>query len=135
MLGGADLFLQGFITPREGLGEISTGELRSVCIPGNPFPFAVGHMEVDSATIKKMGMKGRGLKLLHNFPDCLWALGDKSLPSKSFTATRIFPLVRILHPASELELRVLKVRLQCCCEKQARRTSAWLVAGPSGCQR
>jgi hypothetical protein len=34
----------------------------------NPFPFAIGEMEVDSGTAARSGMKGRGLKVLHHFP-------------------------------------------------------------------
>ena len=46
VLGGADLFLQGWIVPDSGLGEFSAGDLRCVRIPQSPFPFAVGLLEV-----------------------------------------------------------------------------------------
>lgn len=46
VLGGADLFLQGWIVPDSGLGEFSAGDLRCVRIPQSPFPFAVGSLEV-----------------------------------------------------------------------------------------
>ena len=41
------------------------------------------------------GLKGKGVKLLHHFPDQLWSLGDKSVPDPSFTTSRIFPQVRM----------------------------------------
>lgn len=91
MLGGADLFLQGLIVQDGGLGDFSAGDLRAVAIPGNPYPFAVGTMEVGSTDVAKTGLKGKGLKLLHHFPDQLWGLGEKSTPDPSFTPTRIFP--------------------------------------------
>ena len=49
VLGGADLFLQGVIVPEEGLGSFSAGDLRVIKIPDNPYPFAVGLLEVSSA--------------------------------------------------------------------------------------
>ncbi len=52
---------------------------------------AVGTMEVSSADVARSGLKGKGLKLLHHYPDLLWALGDKSTPDSSFTIGRIFP--------------------------------------------
>ena len=93
VLGGADLFLQGLIVPDGGLGDFSAGDLRAVSVPGNPYPFAVGTMEVGSGEIAKTGLKGKGLKLLHFFGDQLWGLGDKSSPDSSFTLTRIFPVM------------------------------------------
>lgn len=91
VLGGADLFLQGLIVPDQGLGSFAAGDLRLASIPQNEYPFAIGTMEVSSADIAKTGLKGKGLKLLHHYPDMLWALGDKSVPDASFTPTRIFP--------------------------------------------
>ena len=44
VLGGADLFLQGLITPEGGLGHFSAEDLRCVSIPQNACPFAVGTM-------------------------------------------------------------------------------------------
>ena len=112
ILGGADLMLQGVITTQEGLGEWEEEDKRCVCIPNNPFPFGVGAMAVSSASIAKTGLKGRGLKLLHHYPDTcvrvgcsrarpftdpgavrrLWQMGDKCTPDASFTVERVFPL-------------------------------------------
>ncbi|CAK0786334.1 hypothetical protein CVIRNUC_009547 [Coccomyxa viridis] len=91
VLGGADLFLQGLIVPEGGLGYFSAGDHRVVCIPQNPHPFAVGIMEASSDDIARTGLKGKGLKLLHHYPDQLWAMGDKSVPNAGFTPGRIFP--------------------------------------------
>ena len=45
--------------------------------------------------VRVAGLKGKGVKLLHHFPDQLWTLGDKSVPDPSFTPLRIFPQVRM----------------------------------------
>jgi len=93
ILGGADLMLQGVITPPGGLGAWEEGDQRAVVVQGNEgLPFAVGTMLVSSASIKATGLKGRGLKLLHQYPDALWAMGDKSVPDASFTPERIYAL-------------------------------------------
>jgi translation initiation factor 2D len=86
--------LQGVITPQAGLGSWECEDKRAVALPedSNPFPFAVGSMVVSSASLRETGLKGRGLKLLHHYPDTLWAMGDKMLPDASFTPERVFPL-------------------------------------------
>lgn len=96
--------------PDGGLGDFSAGDLRAVSIPGNPFPFAIGTMEVGSEEVAKTGLKGKGLKLLHSFGDQLWGLGDKSSPDPSFTAARIFP--REVHRATLFQC--MRVHLQSC---------------------
>ena len=53
----------------------------------------VGLMEVSSEQVAKRGLTGRGLKLLHHYPDLLWGLGSKSTPDDSFTPGRVFPQV------------------------------------------
>lgn len=101
VLGGADLMLPGVIAPPEGLPEFDAGEIMVLRIPDNPHPFAVGEMETDSASATASGMKGRGLKVLHHFPDPVWAMGDKSMPCDAFRPERIFPLgTEIQAPAS-----------------------------------
>ena len=45
VLGGADLFLQGLIVPSCGLGELVAGEVRTISIPGNRYPFAGAQMQ------------------------------------------------------------------------------------------
>lgn len=93
VLGGADLFLQGLIVPKQGLGTFAAGDLMLASIPQNQYPFAIGVMETSSDDIAKHGLKGKGLKLMHYYSDMLWSLGDKSVPDPSFTPARIFPQV------------------------------------------
>ncbi len=69
ILGGADLMLQGVIAPEGGLGDWEADDKRCVSVPGNPYGFGVGSMAVSSASLAKTGLKGRGLKLLHHYPD------------------------------------------------------------------
>ena len=47
----------------------------------------------DSACVTWCRLKGKGLKLLHHYPDQLWGMGDKSVPNAGFTPARIFPQV------------------------------------------
>ncbi|PRW32977.1 Eukaryotic translation initiation factor 2D [Chlorella sorokiniana] len=91
VLGGADLFLQGVLMPQGGLPDFLAGSPRTLCVPGNPTPFAVGKMAVSKAEALREGMKGRGWTLLHSYGDLLWQLGDKAPPNDGFTAARIFP--------------------------------------------
>ena len=93
VLGGADLFLQGFLPGRDGGGPppgLEAGAPAAVRVEGNPFPFAVGTMEVSSEGAVAGGMKGKGLRLLHHAFDALWSLGDKSAPA-GFSPSRVFP--------------------------------------------
>ena len=93
VLGGADLFLQGFLPDRNGPPPgLAAGDLAVVRIEGNPFPFALGVMECSSAEAVAGGMKGKGLKLLHHAFDALWSLGDKATPSAGFAPSRVFPV-------------------------------------------
>jgi len=54
-------------------------------------------------------LKGKGLKLLHHYPDQLWTMGDKSVPNAGFTPARIFPQVTCLEACTAV--------LQCICFK------------------
>lgn len=92
VFGGADLFLQGVISPAGGVEPFLAGSVRSVSVPGNPTPFAVGVMAVSKAEAEREGMKGRGLTLMHHFGDFLWQAGDRVAPNEGFTPTRIFPI-------------------------------------------
>ena len=120
ILGGADLMLQGVIPPPAGLGDFDEGDKRSVALPNNHLPFGVGSLVVSSAAVATTGLKGRGLKLLHHYPDAcvprvcmlchsrrhvapdtnalptcsprLWAMGDKTTPDASFSPERVYPL-------------------------------------------
>ena len=56
VLGGADLFLQGLVVPDEGLPPFSAGELMSISIPGNTFPFALGSMDASIEAVSRSGI-------------------------------------------------------------------------------
>ena len=68
------------------------GTIRSISVPGNPIPFAVGTMAVSSTEAAREGMKGRGVTLLHSWGDLLWALGPKIPPNEGFMSSRIYPM-------------------------------------------
>lgn len=93
VLGGADLMLPGVIVPEGGYGAdaFAADEPGTVSIPDNPFPFAVGVLGAASGAIHKEGLKGKGLKLLHHYPDLLWSMGTKAVPNDGFRPARIFP--------------------------------------------
>jgi len=94
ILGGADLFLQGVLIPEGGMLEpFLAGSIRSVSVPGNPIPFAIGVMAVSSSEVERDGMKGRGLTLMHTFGDYLWKMGTKVPPNDGFTDKRIIPIL------------------------------------------
>ena len=92
IVGGADLMLPGVIVPDSGLGDFEVGDPSVVLIPENPFPFAVGFMQTGSEAIKSDGLKGRGVKVLHHYPDALWAMGTKATPNAGFKPNRIHPV-------------------------------------------
>ena len=92
VLGGADLFLQGFVVPPHGLPRVLAGDLAVVRVPGpGSRPFALGVMETGADDAVAAGMKGKGVKLLHHYPDALWAFGDKRVPGPEFTPGRVWP--------------------------------------------
>ena len=55
ILGGADLFLQGLVLENGSLPEFQEGDMMSIRAVANPFPFAVGVMEVGSQAALKNG--------------------------------------------------------------------------------
>ena len=66
----------------------------------------------DIARVTYARLKGKGLKLLHHYPDQLWAMGDKTVPNAGFTAARIFPSVSRLRLSVSLLCRyILKAAL------------------------
>ena len=60
------------------------GQLRSVRVPGNPIPFAVGIMTVSSKEAEEAGWSGRGLITKHAYGDELWKTGDRMVPNCGF---------------------------------------------------
>lgn len=103
VLAGADLMLPGVIIPEGGLGEFEENDKCACAIPENDLPFAVGCRGSSSDKIKETGMKGTGLRLLHNFSDQLWSMGKRNTPDTSFTINRIFPRESAPDPVVEEE--------------------------------
>ncbi|KAK2851572.1 hypothetical protein Q5P01_007848 [Channa striata] len=80
LIGGADLMLPGVIVPSSGLPDVKQGNCCAVTVVNNRAPVAVGTAAVSSADMQSLGMKGRGICILHTYMDNLWAFGDKSGP-------------------------------------------------------
>uniref|UniRef100_A0A8C2X625 Eukaryotic translation initiation factor 2D n=1 Tax=Cyclopterus lumpus TaxID=8103 RepID=A0A8C2X625_CYCLU len=80
LVGGADLMLPGVVVPSSGLPEVKRGDCCSVTLVNNRAPVAVGSAAVSSGEMRSLGMKGRGVCVLHAYMDNLWAFGDKSAP-------------------------------------------------------
>ena len=67
VLGGADLFLQGFSAPAAELPQWRANDTAVIVVPGNHFPLAVGMMECDASQAKASGMKVRDWReILHS---------------------------------------------------------------------
>ncbi|KAM3617565.1 uncharacterized protein V6R79_008231 [Siganus canaliculatus] len=80
LIGGADLMLPGVVVPSSGLPDVNQGDRCAVTVVNNRAPVAVGTAAVSSADMISLGMKGRGVCVLHSYMDNLWAFGDKSSP-------------------------------------------------------
>ncbi|KAM7411680.1 hypothetical protein PAMA_021591 [Pampus argenteus] len=80
LVGGADLMLPGVVVPPSGLPDVKRGDCCAVTVVNNRAPVAVGTAAVSSAEMASLGMKGRGVSVLHTYMDNLWAFGDKSGP-------------------------------------------------------
>uniref|UniRef100_A0A7N8YDB8 Eukaryotic translation initiation factor 2D n=1 Tax=Mastacembelus armatus TaxID=205130 RepID=A0A7N8YDB8_9TELE len=80
LIGGADLMLPGVVVPSSGLPKVDQGDCCAVSVVNNRAPVAVGTAAVSSAEMNNLGMKGRGVCVLHTYMDNLWAFGDKSGP-------------------------------------------------------
>uniref|UniRef100_A0A8C5H3U8 Eukaryotic translation initiation factor 2D n=1 Tax=Gouania willdenowi TaxID=441366 RepID=A0A8C5H3U8_GOUWI len=80
LIGGADLMLPGVVVPPCGLPDVKQGDCCAVTLVHNRAPVAVGQASVSSAEMQSLGMKGRGVCVVHTYMDSLWAFGDKSCP-------------------------------------------------------
>ncbi|XP_029975610.1 eukaryotic translation initiation factor 2D [Salarias fasciatus] len=80
LIGGADLMLPGVVVPPGGLPDVKKGACCAVTVVNNRAPVAVGTAAVSSEEMYSLGMKGRGVSVLHTYMDHLWAFGDKSSP-------------------------------------------------------
>lgn len=82
LIGGADLMLPGVVVPSSGLPDVKQGDCCAVALVNNRAPVAVGTAAVSRGEMHSLGLKGRGVCVLHTYMDNLWAFGDKSgLPS------------------------------------------------------
>eukprot|EP00920_Eleutheroschizon_duboscqi_P042762 GHVT01101973.1.p1 GENE.GHVT01101973.1~~GHVT01101973.1.p1 ORF type:complete len:613 (+),score=96.10 GHVT01101973.1:1196-3034(+) len=87
ILKGADLMLPGVIVPKGGFQPpFNRGDKFAVRVVNNRFPLAIGSTPVSSSDIARMGMRGRGVDVVHYFGDYLWQLGNKSVPNDGFAA-------------------------------------------------
>lgn len=80
LVGGADLMLPGVVVPSCGLPDVNQGDCCAVTVVKNRAPVAVGKAAMSSSEMRSLGMKGRGVCVLHTYMDYLWAFGDKSSP-------------------------------------------------------
>ncbi|XP_067096201.1 eukaryotic translation initiation factor 2D isoform X1 [Osmerus mordax] len=80
LIGGADLMLPGVVVPSCGLPEVKQHDCCAVTVVSSRAPVAVGTATTSSADMRSVGMKGRGVSVLHTYMDTLWAFGDKSAP-------------------------------------------------------
>ncbi|XP_059188695.1 eukaryotic translation initiation factor 2D [Centropristis striata] len=80
LIGGADLMLPGVVVPSSGLPDVQQGNCCSVTLVNSRAPVAVGTAAVSTGEMLSLGMKGRGVCVLHTYMDNLWAFGDKSCP-------------------------------------------------------
>ena len=87
MMRGSDLFLQGVSRDALEGPELLSGQLRSVRVPGNPIPFAVGTLAVSLKEADAAGWSGRGLITKHVYGDELWKIGDREIPNPGFEAS------------------------------------------------
>uniref|UniRef100_A0A8C9VVG5 Eukaryotic translation initiation factor 2D n=1 Tax=Scleropages formosus TaxID=113540 RepID=A0A8C9VVG5_SCLFO len=80
LAGGADLMLPGVVVPSQGLPEVKQGDCCAITVVRNRAPVAVGTATMSTGEMQGLGMKGRGVSILHAYMDSLWAFGDKSGP-------------------------------------------------------
>ncbi|XP_071370898.1 eukaryotic translation initiation factor 2D isoform X2 [Centroberyx affinis] len=77
MIGGADLMLPGVVVPSSGLPEVKRGDCCAVRVVSNRAPVAVGTAVMSSAEMHSVGMKGRGVSVLHTYMDNLCPSGKQ----------------------------------------------------------
>eukprot|EP00002_Diphylleia_rotans_P038077 TRINITY_DN8602_c0_g1_i1.p1 TRINITY_DN8602_c0_g1~~TRINITY_DN8602_c0_g1_i1.p1 ORF type:complete len:668 (-),score=166.90 TRINITY_DN8602_c0_g1_i1:32-2035(-) len=80
---GADLMLPGIRLPPGGiaeLGPLKIGERRAIVLSNHPAAVAVGSLLVGNDHIRKNGMKGKGIRVVHFFKDYVWKSGSKTIP-------------------------------------------------------
>uniref|UniRef100_A0A671XDN3 Eukaryotic translation initiation factor 2D n=1 Tax=Sparus aurata TaxID=8175 RepID=A0A671XDN3_SPAAU len=76
LIGGADLMLPGVVVPSSGLPDVKQGNCCAVTVVNNRAPVAVGTAAVSTAEMCSLGMKGRGVCVVHTYMDNLWSYPD-----------------------------------------------------------
>uniref|UniRef100_A0A669D4U9 Eukaryotic translation initiation factor 2D n=1 Tax=Oreochromis niloticus TaxID=8128 RepID=A0A669D4U9_ORENI len=71
LTGGADLMLPGVVVPSCGLPDVKQGDSCAVTLVNNRAPVAVGTAAVATEQMHSLGMKGRGVCILHTYMDYL----------------------------------------------------------------
>ncbi|XP_070765955.1 eukaryotic translation initiation factor 2D isoform X3 [Enoplosus armatus] len=77
LIGGADLMLPGVVVSSSGLPDVKRGDCCAVTVVSNRAPVAVGTAAVSSAEMHSLGMKGRGVCVLHTYMDNLCPSGKQ----------------------------------------------------------
>jgi translation initiation factor 2D len=91
LMRGADLMLPGCKTNQDFSGLVK-GEKVSICVDGNPSPFAVGISETNQDSLSLHGMKGKGVSIAHIYGDELWKSGGSLIPNDGFADSYIYPI-------------------------------------------
>ncbi|KAJ3675497.1 hypothetical protein LUZ60_004539 [Juncus effusus] len=91
IIGGADLMFPGISIPQEGLFSFTAGEPFCVKVPGNPAPIAVGVTTMSNAEALRAGLRGKALRILHYYHDCLWgSVEERYVPNAGFFEDAVF---------------------------------------------
>ncbi|EQC40081.1 hypothetical protein SDRG_02736 [Saprolegnia diclina VS20] len=107
LLRGADPMLPGVVRRFET--PLEKGQLRAVCISGNPMPFAVGSMVVDDDHLASQGWKGKAMELYHVYGDELSKMGPshKRFVPDGFSDSIIEPTSEDIAEAAAIEVQGL----------------------------
>eukprot|EP00210_Caulerpa_lentillifera_P001435 g1377.t1 len=92
ILNGADLMLPGVTTPFNG--GFLQGTLVSICIPGNPAPFAFGYASMSSTQAMQSNTnEGRLVQIVQSYSDLMTRhFSNIEPPNSGFTHTLISPI-------------------------------------------
>ncbi|KAJ4761752.1 Eukaryotic translation initiation factor 2D [Rhynchospora pubera] len=102
VLGGADLMFPGIFIQQEGLPNFAEGEPYSVRVPGNPAPIAVGATTMTSAQAMKASLRGKALRILHHYRDCLWdSVEARYVPNAGFLEDVVFGDPNLSQPPAD----------------------------------
>lgn len=92
VVGGADLMLPG-VDAAAGVPPVERGAMVAILSPGNPAPLAVGEAAMAASDVAAAGGKGRFLRAMHHYRDCLWALpGRDIVPNEGYYTDGVGPI-------------------------------------------